>query len=188
MSFDDQGFLVVKNYLEKDFVSFIKRYFDILIAAGYSTKGDSQVDNAHCFYSDPLVETILSDSCQPLSELIGVSLLPTYTYARKYLKGDELKVHQDRESCQISATLSLAIPEGQKINPIYFSKNKDGTDAVEILLEPGDLCIYRGCDLWHWREPFEQPWYLQAFLHYVDANGPYKKMIYDKRPCLAIPR
>ena len=46
-----------------------------------------------------------------------------------------------------------------------FSKNEDGSNASEIKLNPGDLCLYRGCDLYHWRPPFTQRWYLQSFLH-----------------------
>lgn len=188
MSFKETGYLVIKNYLAKDFAAFVHRYFDLLIKAGHSKRGDDQTQNAHCFYADPLIETILSDSCEKLSKESGIRLLPTYSYTRKYAKGDELKVHLDRPSCQISATLSLAVPDGQGLSPIYFADNKEGNNPVEVLLEPGDLCLYYGCDLWHWREPFTQDWYLQAFLHYVDADGPYKNMIYDRRPCLAIPR
>jgi hypothetical protein len=55
-----------------------------------------------------------------------------------------------------------------------------------ILKNPGDLCLYRGCDLYHWRPPFENKWYLQAFLHYVDGNGTYKDQLYDGRPFLAM--
>jgi hypothetical protein len=55
------------------------------------------------------------------------------------------------------------------------------------VLKPGDLAIYRGCDLDHWREKFiydkqdESVWQVQGFFHYVDANGPYAKSKYDNR-------
>jgi hypothetical protein len=57
-------------------------------------------------------------------------------------------------------------------------------DGNEVNLSPGDLVIYRGCDLSHWRKPFEYPtevWHVQGFFHYVDANGPYTEFKYDKR-------
>jgi len=28
--------------------------------------------------------------------------------------------------------------------------------AVKVNLKPGDMLIYRGCNLEHWREPFEK--------------------------------
>jgi hypothetical protein len=188
MSFNDNGYLVIKNFLDKDFLIFIQKYINILIKAGYSKKGDNQSKNSHCFYGDPLIETILDDSCEKISALTNLKLLPTYSYLRLYGKDDELVKHIDRSSCEISATISIAIPDKTKINSIYFSKHEDGRDPIEVLLNPGDICIYRGCSLWHWRKPFIQEWYLQAFLHYVDANGPYKDRIYDKRPYLAIPK
>ena len=46
------------------------------------------------------------------------------------------------------------------------------------------MAIYRGIELEHWREKFEAPegsWHVQAFLHYVDANGPHSEWEYDKR-------
>ena len=33
------------------------------------------------------------------------NLIPTYSYARIYKNGDELKRHKDRPSCEISTTL-----------------------------------------------------------------------------------
>mgnify|MGYP003337877105 CR=1 FL=1 len=186
--FKENGFYVVKNFLEKDFINFIQEYFFVRIKAGHAREGDPQILKAKSFYADPLIETVLLSSANSLGELIGVKLLPAYTYTRLYFYGAELKKHIDRPSCEISATLALGIPKNQSISPIYFSKNEDGKDAVEILLEPGDLCLYRGCELWHWRPPFSQSWYLQSFLHYVDADGPFgKDYLYDGRPFLAMP-
>jgi len=186
MTFKEKGYEVVRNFLDEDFLKFIQEYFYLRIRAGHAKLGDEQAHNAFSFYGDPLIETILSSSCDALSSIAGHKLLPTYSYTRLYGKGDELKNHIDRPSCQSSATLSLGLPEGQESNSIYFSRNDDKTDAVEIILNPGDLCLYRGCELWHWRDPFTQDWCLQAFLHYVDADGPYKDFIYDKRYYLGI--
>jgi hypothetical protein len=184
MTFEQNGYKIIRNFLEPQFVEFIQHYFYIRISADDSKKLDGQAPFSYSFYSDPLVETILDSSCEVLSKISGIDLLPTYTYTRLYAKGEELLIHRDRESCQISATLSLGFPEGESINPIYFSRTKSIEDAKKIILNPGDLCLYRGCDIYHWRPPFTQKWYLQAFLHYVDANGPHKDNLYDGRPTL----
>lgn len=186
MSFKEKGYHIVKNFLEKDFVLFIQDYFFLRIKAGHAELGDKQAPFSYSFYSDPLMETILEASTEALSEVSGFKLLPTYTYSRLYGVGDELIIHRDRPSCEMSATLALGLPDGDEINPIYFSTKEDRSDAVPILLEPGDLCLYRGCDLYHWRPEFTQKWYLQAFLHYVNADGPYADHIYDKRPYLGM--
>ncbi len=183
MAFKEKKFEVIKNFLDPDFLDFIKDYFGIRINAGEATLYDCQAANSYSFYSDPLVETILQNSCESISEQIGIKLLPCYSFTRLYTEGDELDIHYDRPSCEISATLSIGFSDNE-INPIYFSSDQYGKNPIEILLEPGDLCIYRGCDLYHWRPPFKNRWYLQAFLHFVDAEGEYKDLIYDSRPYL----
>ena len=186
MTFNQYGFQVIKDFLDPDFVKFIQQYFFLRIKSGQATLGDIQSPGSYCFYSDPLIETILDSATDSLSKITGFRLLPTYSYTRLYAKDDELKIHRDRPSCEISATLTLGIPDDEDIQPIYFSQSEDKLNPVKILLNPGDLCLYCGCDLYHWREPFKQRWYLQSFLHYVDANGEYKDHIYDKRNYLGI--
>jgi len=182
MSFKQDGYFVIREFLNQDFVEFIQQYFFLRIQSGEKVDyGSPQAAKAFEIYSDPLVETILNSSCDYFSEVTGINLLPTYTYSRLYQKDDELKSHIDREACEVSVTLALGLPEGEEINPICFSKTKDMKNAIEIMLNPGDVCIYKGCDLWHWRPPFTQKWYLQAFLHYVNANGPHKNCKYDER-------
>jgi hypothetical protein len=184
MTFKENGYEIIENFLELDFVLFMQDYFALRINSGCSDMDKGQVYGSHCFYGDPLTETILQNSCESLSEITGVKIVPTYSYTRCYMRGDELPIHIDRESCEISATISLGNSPDHKTNPICFSKNEDKTDAVEVILNPGDLCIYRGCDLWHWRPPIENKWHLQTFLHYVNYDGKYKDFIYDKRPYL----
>jgi hypothetical protein len=188
MTFKEEGYQIIRDFLEPDFVKFVNQYFFTRINAGQALIGDEQAPNSYSFYGDPLIDTILGEAAAKLSEVAGYSLLPTYTYTRLYGKGDELVIHRDRPSCELSGTLALGIPDGEEINPIYFSKNEDRSDAIEIKLNPGDLCLYHGCDLYHWRPPFTQRWYLQAFLHYVNADGPHKDHLYDKRPYLGMPK
>lgn len=184
MDFNKKGYHVVNNFIEPEFLKFIQDYFAIRINAGHASLYDIQAPNSYSFYGDPLTETILQNSCEAISNIIQMKLLPTYSYCRLYTTGDELKIHTDRPSCEISATLSLGIPEGEEINPILFSPNSDGSNPSEILLEPGDLCIYKGYDLYHWRPPFKNKWCLQSFFHFVIQDGQYSEFIYDKRPYL----
>ena len=45
-------------------------------------------------------------------------------------------------------------------------------------LEIGDMLIYEGCKLEHWREPFEGDNCGQVFLHYNNVNGQFKEYKY----------
>ena len=186
MTFQDKGYQIFRNFVDPDFVDFVQHYFFVRITAGHATLNDQQAPFSYSFYADPLIETVLHKTSHKLGEALGMELHPAYTYTRLYGKHDELLIHRDRPSCEISATLALGVPEGEEVNPIYFSRNEDRSDAAEIILNPGDLCFYRGCDLYHWRPKFENRWYLQAFLHFVDANGPNANNIYDGRQFLAM--
>lgn len=181
----DNGYFVVKNFIPKELCDFAKVYFKIRQdTLDYDI--DVQCPLSKSFYGDPFCETILAASCKKLSELSGINLLPTYSYTRVYSKGDELKIHTDRPECQYSATLCLSRPLNENISPIYFADDKYMKNTKKLLLDEGDLCFYRGNDMWHWRDPFENSWYLQTFIHYVDADGPYAHTIFDGRRCLGI--
>ena len=91
----------------------------------------------------------------------------------------------DRPSCEISATLTLGF-EGDEW-PIYMGHNEDKTDATEVKMNVGDAVLYRGMDVYHWREKYtEGKWQAQVFLHYVDQNGPHAEWKYDKRESLGL--
>ena len=63
-----------------------------------------------------------------------------------------------------------------------------GTKVVKVLLSPGDMLIYRGCEMEHWREAFEGETCAQVFLHYNDASyEEAEKNKYDGRPFLGLP-
>lgn len=187
MTYKEKGYKIIRNFLEEDFVKFIQNYFYIRIrSGGGGILKDTQSPGSYSFYSDPLIETIMDSATEAIAKEVGEELFPTYSYTRLYFMGEELKNHRDRPSCQLSATLSLGIPEGESPCPIYFCDNPEKENAHEIILNPGDLCIYKGCDLWHWRPPFTQTWSLQSFIHYVFANGEYKDHKWDDRPYLGI--
>lgn len=145
----------------------------------------AQVPGAHSSYGDPFAESILLWALEPMQESTGLNLLPTYSYYRVYRNGHVLHPHKDRPSCEISATVCFE-----------YQYNKDGyvwpirMDGNDVPMEPGDAVIYRGCELEHSREPMEageNAFHVQAFIHYVDADGPYSDYVYDRRPSLALP-
>ena len=49
------------------------------------------------------------------------------------------------------------------------------------------MLIYSGCELEHWREPFQGNVCSQVFLHYNHADGQFAQSnLYDKRPILGV--
>jgi hypothetical protein len=158
---------------------------------------DEQVPGVYSIYGDHVMETLLMKVLPVMKEKTGLDLVPTYSYARVYEKGVELKRHKDRPSCEISTTLNLGgdnwpifiDPTGSNnvIDEYKKIHKPNAPKGVKVDLEPGDMLIYSGCDLEHWREPFQGQICGQVFLHYNHADGPFAKSnLYDKRPMLGI--
>lgn len=101
----------------------------------------------------------------------------TYNYYRVYKKGDVLHKHKDRESCEISITVCIGF-DADDAWPIYITDNFGNNTSV--ILNPGDIMIYDGVHLEHWRDEFKGSFQVQAFLHYVDQHGQFAEHKDDK--------
>ena len=193
-------YTVVKKTIDKDLALFLFNYFlvkkqvlDTCLKYRYispfetmlGTYKDEQVPNTYSHYSDIAMETLML-KCQPIMEkTTGLKLYPAYTYARVYKKNDELKRHKDRFSCEWSTTMNL----GGDDWPIYLEPSgKVGKKGIKIDLKPGDMLVYSGCELEHWRKKFKGKECVQVFLHYnnVKTKGA-KQNMFDTRPHIGLP-
>ena len=147
----------------------------------YGTFDDSQALGDYSKYGDLVFDTLLIGKTKQLSEITQINLVPQYSYHRLYTKGTELERHRDRESCEISVTLCLGY-ESHYNWPIWFEE-KSG-EKISVTLNPGDMVIYKGVELEHWREPLQGKNHAQVFLHYNDKNGPYGHKKFDGRKAL----
>lgn len=178
--FIDKKYVFVPDAVDRNLIDFVTQYALFDEMQDFSPEGaGTQVPTAHSKYADPAMESMLLHVHSLIEKVTGLTLFPTYAYHRVYRNGDELKPHTDRPSCEISATLSFnySYDDSKYTWPIFI-------DGSPIPMKPGDLAVYRGIELEHWRNPFsieEDAWHVQAFLHYVDANGPHKEWKYDKR-------
>ena len=213
--FKKNKYTIIKQAISKDLATFIANYFRMQkqvydtckaaryfspfenILGYYEDPVDGQIPNTYSHYADIAMETLLL-KCQPdMEKATGLKLYPAYTYARIYKKGDELKRHKDRFSCEISTTMNLGgddwpiyLEPNSKLGGViegfgYVSKN---TKGVRVDLKPGDMLVYRGCELEHWREKFKGKECVQVFLHYNNRKTPgARDNMFDKRPHLGLP-
>jgi len=212
MSFNEKKYQVIKNAVSYDLANFVFNYFLLKrdavkfmynnnLVQEHSLLGtwkDQQVPNVYSHYADFAMETLLMKVMPVMVKETGLNLIPTYSYARVYERGSILKRHKDRPSCEISTTLNLGgdpwpifiDPTGSN-NVIDEYKNimkPNAPAGVKVDLNPGDMLVYSGCDLEHWREPFQGNICGQVFLHYNHLNGKFaNENLYDKRPLLGIP-
>jgi len=210
--FKTDRYEIIKKIITPDFANFAYNYLmlkrgavkymfdnhilpmDLKNSPGLGIWTDDQVPGTYCTYGDFFIETLLMKMIPITSEITARELVPSYSYARIYKKGDKLYRHMDRPSCEFSTTIHL----GGESWPIYIDPTgqrgvvsghntdtivkPDAVPGKAVILEPGDMMVYEGTVLEHWRDKFTGNNHAQAFLHYVDKNGPYgKKNLYDGR-------
>lgn len=176
--FKENGYSLIKNAIIPEIRDFITQYALFDEMQDFNPDG-FQVPRAHSKYADPAMEAMLLYLHPLMEKETGLELYPTYSFYRVYRNGDILEPHTDRPSCEISTTVcfNYSYDDSKYTWPIIM-------DGKKIDMNPGDIVVYRGVDLEHSREEFNPPgddWHVQAFLHYVDVNGPYAEYRYDRR-------
>ena len=194
------NYKVIRQAITKELANFIYSYFlmkrkvarkmydERYISQSnydYGVWNDEQIPETYSHYADIAMETLLQNLQPKMEEETGLKLTPTYSYARIYKKGDILKRHKDRYSCEVSTTLNL----GGDDWPIYLEPSgEEGKEGIKVDMQPGDMLVYKGCDVEHWREEFTGENCGQVFLHYNDASDPKaEENKYDTRPFLGLP-
>jgi predicted 2-oxoglutarate/Fe(II)-dependent dioxygenase YbiX len=181
--FHNNGYLYLENFLDTSNCQQYVSEFKKLIDQGH-TKKDVQCPLSHSLGHTALFDSLLEQLTPQMETATGKKLFPTYAYARWYAPGDELKIHRDRPSCEISATITLGF-EGDPW-AIWMGYDENKINCKSIPMKVGDAVVYQGEKLYHWREKYvEGQWQAQVFLHYVDANGPNKEWKFDKRKGLS---
>lgn len=173
LSFQQEGYLFVPALIDtKTYFTTIKK----LAEWGRGNKNDAQVPGSIGFYKEPFFEKLLQFLLPTIEFHTGYELLKTYSYARCYHLGEELKPHTDRQACEITVSLTLGY-EGSSWPIWILDKQKE---KHSFTLEPGGALIFKGMELKHWREKNVYGNCAQVFLHYVDKNGPFANKADDR--------
>tara|TARA_R110002110_G_scaffold251198_1_gene467134 strand:+ start:413 stop:1015 length:603 start_codon:yes stop_codon:yes gene_type:complete len=196
-NFNTNNYMIIKKAISTEMTQFIYEYiclrrkiathmFEKKLIPPFSKQfghwQDPQVPNTYTVYGDTVMEILLLKLKPIMEKKVEQELIEMYSYCRIYKKDDVLYRHRDRTSCEISTTLFL----GGDPWPIYLDPAQD-KDHVKVDLDPGDMLIYKGCLLEHWRESFQGNDCAQVFLHYNIKNENSEKNKYDKREFIGVP-
>jgi hypothetical protein len=201
MSFKKKKYIIIKKAISSEMADFAYKYFlfkrrvaqtlfDKKYISPFETMfgvwTDPQVPNTYSHYGDMVMEVLLVKLHPLMQEITKLKLSPNYSYARIYKNGDILHRHKDRFSCEISTTLNL----GGDSWPIYLEPSgKQGLKGIKVDLKAGDMLVYKGNELEHWRDAFNGKDCAQVFLHYNNLNTPgSKNNLFDKRIHLGLPK
>jgi hypothetical protein len=183
--FKKNKYLALENLIPNNICKIITKYALLQEEVSFKPEGPgTQVEDAHSVYSDTLMETMLHFLLPHMEGNTGKRLCPTYSYYRVYRPGMTLKKHIDRPACEISTTVCFG-SNYQGVSDNYRWGMYVGENTL-IEQNPGDLIVYNGCEIEHWRDEFQAgagSYQVQAFFHYIDKDGPfYPEHAFDKRP------
>ncbi len=161
-------YIYLNEFINKELAYSLADDFESFCTTG-GIGGDSQCPKSSAFYNYAPFLQLLCDKNGALSEFLGEGVVPTYSFARVYKNGCDLKPHVDATRCEISITCHL---RGDEEWPFYVN-------GEEKVLKPGDAVLYLGNEAEHWRKPYTGEKYTQVFLHYVRTNGPHFSNVFD---------
>jgi len=191
LSIERVGYRVIRNVLSKELADHVNselEFYKNLIKTHKDERQDEHefdglVNNSFWWYAPAATEVLLEKLTPLMEEVTKKKLYPSYSYYRIYYNGAVMPKHKDRPSCEYSMTLNFSNdPDPWAINITGL----DGNDAG-VLLEPGDAMVYKGMHCDHWRDEYTGNRMCQAFLHWVDADGPSASWKYDGRKYLGFP-
>ena len=191
--FDHQGYLILRNFCdvteyvenaprERGKISYRQDEFHFDHVAE-----EPQVNGSLARYGHPKFKQLHTDIRLKIENIIGRKLFNTYYYDRFYFVGQELPNHLDRDACEISVSLHISSNPAKIEWPFWIKDVQE--NHVSVVLNPGDMVIYKGCERPHWRHPLksayskkelffrnlkklkDDTWYHQIFFHYVLADG-----------------
>lgn len=196
ITFQEQNYVKIENFIDKSLANHLYEYvkMNAQVSADmvyeYGDKiwknepnligvwNDPQAPGCYSKYGDPAFDVLLKTKHKDLESILNLKLVPTYTYHRLYVDGAELKKHKDRPSCEISYTMCLGYDANYNW-PMFI-------EGKPIELNPGDMVVYRGCEVEHWREQFKGLNHAQVFVHYNEDDGTQPNLN-DGRTHLGLP-
>jgi len=182
---------VVENNPEYEQIFFAKEE-DIIHNSPKNSLYKSQ--GCYCFPPAVALHRWLRDN---LRGVLSLQLTETYSYTRKYERGAYLKSHTDRPSCEISATICLDYKTDDNTPwKIWVQNDKNYVDevnqqaiyektqalpqkqrtGVSVALEVGDVLLYQGPNIPHWRDYLLGDYSYHMFLHFIQKDTNMKNM------------
>jgi len=148
---------------------FLYQYFN----SGLFKTGDFQCAERKATYDNPLCLHVQDGMAQLVNQVLPFKVKSSFNYSVNYLEDAVLYPHKDRVEAPYSMSFTLASFEGKNRsyykNTLGFIDKKNKTH--EISLSDGDIILFNGFELEHYRHPISQGHSLYVIvMHFVDEN------------------
>lgn len=187
MSFKLKGYEVVRNAISHDCCRMLETEFkmlrDVMKMCGkdHYFDNDTGVQKSFTYYGAFAFDSLSLYLQNTISSIIGEPVHPAFSTSRIMRRGSVLPKHHDRpEGAEIGVTMLIS-----RNGPIWdFNLIDSDQREVAVDLDVGDMCVFEGSEILHWRNPYEGEEVVQTTMSFVRANGKYSDYKYDKRPYL----
>jgi len=152
---------------------------------------EEQRNKSHGAYNFPPAVGLHTYLKNKLNSVLDLNLRETYSYTRKYVRGASLTAHTDRPSCEVSLTFPLDYKtddntpwkiwlnnEGNWVNCVMEKGQrfiKENTQDIHrgksIELELGDVLLYQGPNIPHWRNTLMGDYSYHMFIHFFNERS-----------------
>jgi hypothetical protein len=190
MTFETEKYVLIKNAVSKETCKVMAEEFRLLknfftIANPSDNYNDDLVtEKTFSWYSPFCFEALSNSLILPIVEnVVKEELWSTYSYARIYYNGSQMRRHVDRSASEYSVTMCVDVDPNHKWN---IGIQTVTGEEVYVDQSPGDIIVYRGNELFHWRDPYPGTEQINAFFFYVRKNGNRSELKYDTRPALGM--
>ena len=159
---------------------------------------EEQRNKSHGAYNFPPAVGIHRYLKNKLDSVIDLNLQETYSYSRKYVRGASLSAHTDRPSCEISLTFPLAyntddntpwkiwlnneynwVNHNDRRGQKFIKKNTQDVKpqrGISVDLEVGDVLLYQGPNIPHWRNTLMGDYSYHMFIHFFNQRSKMTRM------------
>ena len=192
--FEKNGFILIRNVLTSQTSELLATQFKLirdvdkfksnLSDEEFLLKNSDLIPNSYVAGGNNIIcfEGLLLTLHHTIEKIVNKTLHPTYAYARIMQNGSSMLKHKDRIACEYSASVCIEVDD----IPFPLWLKDDYGITHEIIMNAGDMLVYKGLELEHWRNEFEGTQHIQTFLHYVDADGLYTDQKYDGRTMIGL--
>lgn len=126
---------------------------------------DHQVPTRRGEHNAALFSAVHSQLSNLVQSVANTPLKPSYCYMSVYPKGSVLTKHTDRAQCIWNASITFARTHG--IWPIHVDGHKG---PASIHADIGEVIVYRGTEIPHWRDALPEGKATVCFFHFVDQD------------------
>lgn len=159
---------------------------------------EEQRNKSHGAYNFPPAVGIHRYLKNKLDSVLDLNLQETYSYSRKYVRGASLSSHTDRPSCEVSLTFPLDyrtddntpwkiwvnneynwVNHNDGLGQKFIKKNTQDCKpqrGISIDLEIGDVLVYQGPNIPHWRNTLMGDYSYHMFLHFYNIRSKMTRM------------